>query len=111
MKIEKIGDRLYKIESHSKGKFWTVDLSKNTCNCPHFMYRLKKSGEDCKHLASVKQMIIQSKAQGYDEIIAYVEENVFVDSVSLLERFGEEKVNALIQMGDLIEEHGKIRLL
>jgi len=38
---------IIKIESDSeKGKFYTVDTIKLTCDCPHFIHR----GKICKHI-------------------------------------------------------------
>jgi len=99
----------YAVSSDS-GKTYEVDLAKNTCTCPHFIHRLRRLGGECKHITAVKESVAGS-AEGFDEIRAYVEDNVFVDSIDLIEKFGEETVEQLISMGELIEESGKIRLL
>jgi hypothetical protein len=101
----------YKVESHEKGTFYIVDLKANICSCPHFLYRLKRQGADCKHLQAVKARLTKGTATDFDAIISYVKDSVFVDSMELIEKFGEEAVNTLIEHGELIEEHGKIRLM
>lgn len=52
-------------------------------------------------------------AKGYNEedIIQYVKEKGEVDSIELLEKFGEERINMLINEGFLIEEHGRIKVV
>lgn len=44
-------------------------------------------------------------------IVDYVREKGTVDAVELIERFGEAKVNTLIERGELVEAAGKIRVL
>ncbi len=104
-------DGHYSVESSTPGRFYEVDLKKNTCTCPHFIHRLRRTGGDCKHIKAVKALVSSGDASDFDEIISFVKENVFIDSVELIERFGEDKINELVGNGELIEEHGKIRLL
>jgi len=108
--IEKTGET-YEVESSKKSKFYTVDLKKKTCTCPQFIYRMRRQGGECKHIIAVKEFVTKSSSDDFDEIIDFVKENVFVESVELIDKFGEDKVNELISHGELIEEHGKIRLL
>jgi hypothetical protein len=111
MKIYPKSEGTYEVESKSSGKFWKVDLSKNLCNCPHFLFRLRKFGGECKHIKAVKELVTKGNADKFDEIKSYVTEHVFVDSIEIIEKFGEDIVNEMIAHGELIEEHGKIRLL
>jgi len=110
MRIIKDGS-VYKVESNTKGNFWRVDLSKNTCTCPHFKFRLRKTKADCKHIAATKEYVSQSTAPIYDQVVSYVKANVFVDSVELIEQYEEDIINGMIEKGYLIEENGQIRLL
>lgn len=110
MEIECKGER-YLVQSSSGSKKWEVDLKKNSCTCPHFLFRLRKTGGDCKHLQAVKAHVTGSGADKFDDIIGYVKDNVFVDSVELIEMFGEENVRRLIDMGELLESKGNISLL
>ena len=91
--------------------FYSIDLFKNTCTCPHFMHRMKKLGGDCKHLKAVKETVTDAPSEDFDEIISFIKGNVFVDSIELIEKYGEKKINELIKNGELIEEHGKVRIL
>jgi predicted nucleic acid-binding Zn finger protein len=42
--IVKSGDNEYKISADS------IDLKNVSCSCPHWVYRLSKSGTHCKHI-------------------------------------------------------------
>ncbi len=104
-------DGHYSVGSSTPGKSYEVDLKKNTCTCPHFIHRLRRTGGDCKHIKAVKGLVSSGDASDFDEIISFVKDNVFVDSIELIEKFSEKKISDLIQNGELIEEHGKIRFL
>lgn len=110
MGIQKDNDR-YLVEGSKPGTFYSVNLYNNTCTCPHFKHRVKRTGGDCKHLTTVKEQVSKSTSKEYDEIVAIVKENVFVDSIELIVKFGEDRINELIKNGELIEENGKVRLL
>ena len=109
MGIIKDGD-VYEVESSTKDKSYIVDLRKKTCTCPQFIYRLKKAGGECKHIAAVKEFATGGGSD-FDEIIDFVRENVFVESIELFEKFNKEAVDTMISHGELIEESGKVRLL
>jgi predicted nucleic acid-binding Zn finger protein len=114
MKIKKERESVYKVESESKkGKFYTVQLDQPFCDCPQFMFRGIKKHAPCKHIKAVQEFAGKNKEEDTDfkEIINYVKQHLEVDSVELIEKFGEEKVNGLIERGELIEEKGKIRIL
>jgi len=108
MNIEKQGE-VFRVESSRKGSFYDVDLKKSTCTCPQFRFRLRGKGE-CKHIKACKELSA-GNCEGFDEMVAYVREHVFVESVELIEKFGEECVDSMIAQGELIEEQGKVRLL
>ncbi|MFH1133741.1 MAG: hypothetical protein V1735_04570 [Nanoarchaeota archaeon] len=102
----------FKVESEStKGKFYSVTLEPLHCDCPHFMTRLQKTGEDCKHLKAARAFIRQRRAGRQDGILAFVQQRGEMDAVDLIEQFDEAAVNDLIRSGDLIEKDGKIRRL
>lgn len=119
MKIKKISDTRFKVESASKkGKFYNIDIEQPFCNCPDFMFReIKKHGK-CKHIKAVEEYLDKkgikkdkkTKAKD-DKVLAYVKKQKEVDSLKLIEKFSEPIVNELIQKGDLIEEKGKIKVL
>jgi hypothetical protein len=110
MNIKRDNER-YLVEGTKPGTFYSVDLYNNTCTCPHYVHRMKRIKGDCKHLKAVKESVSSSTPDEYDEIVKLIKENVFVDSIELIDKFGEERINELIKNGELIEEHGKIRLL
>src|SRR3989338_10370056 len=55
--IKKKDNSIYEVESHTKGEFYTVDIDAKTCSCPHYQFRLKRFGGECKHLAAVRDFI------------------------------------------------------
>lgn len=105
MEIIKLKDK-YKVESSQKGKFYEVVPEKPFCSCPGFTFR-----KDCKHIHAVKDLIAKKSKKSYDEILKEVAKKGETESVKLIEKYGEEAVDDLIHMGELIEEKGKIKLL
>ena len=57
MKIKKIDENNYEVESSTPGKFYKVDISKPFCGCAHFRFRMMKVGGLCKHLEAVKEKL------------------------------------------------------
>ena len=119
MNIKKTKDG-YKVESDStKGKFYTVDPDKPWCDCADYRFREMKRKGICKHIKAVREYIEQTQQkdlkkvqEAADDIVAFLDkEGGEVDSMELIEEFGEEKVDSLIKLGEIIEQHGKIRLL
>lgn len=123
MKIKPMKDSSYNVESeHKKGIFYKVYPSQPFCDCPQFMYRELKLQGECKHIKAVRDYINKKKIKVKEKIgkigngntaaiISYVRDKKEVDSVGLIEKFGEDKVNELLKKADLIEFKGKIRLL
>ena len=48
---------VYEVESHIKGEFYTVNIDSKTCTCPHYQFRMKKFGGECKHIIAVRDFI------------------------------------------------------
>lgn len=112
MRILKQKDGTFKVESSSeKGKFYVVDLEKQTCTCPHFRLRMQRIHGLCKHIQVVKDKFEKRDVKSYGKIIGYVQKNKEVDSLELIKKFGEEAIDDLLSRGELIEEEGKIRIL
>jgi hypothetical protein len=103
-------ENTYKVESSKKGKFYVVDLSKGTCTCPHFQVRLRKIHGMCKHMQAVKDKTEKRDDITYDAIIDYVKGKE-IDSLELINKFGEDAVDDLLSRGELIEKNGMIRVL
>jgi predicted nucleic acid-binding Zn finger protein len=103
---------------NSSGKEYTVDLAKEICTCPHFMYRLRGTGQKCKHILAVQDHLTLRRRDmdklnedRYELILSFVRREGPVDAIKLIERWGEEEVNFLLFRGDLIEERGMIRVV
>ena len=108
MVIKKTKEKgVYQIESKSsKGKFYDVNILNRTCTCPGFRFR-----RSCRHIQEVINQAYNQKSDVFDEIISYVKSHLEVDAITLIEKFGEDNVNELINRGEIIEERGKIKLL
>lgn len=110
-------DGKFKIESSSrKGKFYSIDPSKPSCTCPQFVYRQSKRHGTCKHIDAVLEYmnangITKHSQETDEEIVSYVKERETVESLELIEKFSEDKVDALLKHGLLIEKNGVIRVL
>ena len=105
MRIKKSasGREVYMVKSSKPGKYW-----KRTCNCPHFVFRLRKTGEVCKHIHAVEKMLHNESKDDFEKAIMFVKKKGKIDSVQLIEKFGEGLVNELIDRGELLEKNGKI---
>lgn len=116
MNIRKDGDD-YKVESSSrKGKWYKVDPKKPWCDCADYLFREMKKGGVCKHIKAVREYVERTQQETIQEagadVLEYIEEKGGeVDSVELVERFGDDKVEALIQAGEIIEKGGKCKRL
>src|SRR3989338_4011669 len=55
--INKKDASIYEVESHTKGNFYTVDIDAKTCTCPHYQFRMKRFGGECKHIVAVRDFI------------------------------------------------------
>lgn len=119
MNIRKKKDS-YEVESASrKGKWYKVDVDKPWCDCADFRFREMKRKGVCKHIRAVRDYIkktqqktLAKEQKKADAVIAFIEEKGGeVDSILLIDKFGSEKVDRLIQLGELIEEQGKIKIL
>lgn len=98
----------------SNGKSeYKVDLNKNTCECPHFMYRCGFSGKDCKHLVAVKKehSIKKENSLDCDKCRQYIEEHKESDCIDLENMFGEDITLALVKEGFIYEERGMFKIL
>ncbi|MBN2111951.1 SWIM zinc finger family protein [Candidatus Woesearchaeota archaeon] len=120
MKIKKLNENRFKVESSKKGEFYTVDLNAPSCTCAHFSFRLKGTGEKCKHIAAVeekygrtgkKEKPSQKSLLSYSRIIDEVKRKKEAETVVLMEKYGTDEVQRLIETGELIEKKGKVKVL
>jgi predicted nucleic acid-binding Zn finger protein len=108
----------FQVESHENGRFYTVNLADESCTCPHYAFRLKRSGQKCKHIVAVEEFVnlrrgkkAEQQKSRYEEILEFVRKQGSFDTVKLIEMFGEDEVNFLLFRGDLLDENGKTRLM
>jgi hypothetical protein len=115
MKIRKNGAK-YLVKSSSSSRVYDVnpDQEHPFCTCPQFIFRGVKTGEACKHIIAVREYDksgIKKDKTDTHKIVGFVKEKGKVESVKLIEKFGEEAVNSLIKEGVLVEKRGMISLL
>ena len=79
---------------------------------PSVLYKtdVKKRKQDLKkkRQATAKKDKLESK---YQTIIDYVRVRGSVDSITLIEKFGEDIVDDMLRLGELLEENGQIKIL
>ncbi|MBN2457904.1 SWIM zinc finger family protein [Candidatus Woesearchaeota archaeon] len=111
MRIRKssAGNEIYLVESSTRGKYWKVNIEKKTCNCPHYVFRLRQKGQLCKHILAVSDMLMNDSRDEFEKAVDYVKASGETDSVELIEMFSEGIIDELIERGELIENRGKIR--
>jgi hypothetical protein len=110
----------YKVESSSrKGQWYEVDPDKPWCDCPAYKFRYMKAKQVCKHIKAVREYIektqqktLAAEQEKTDDVLSFIENSGGeADSLELIDRFGEKKVDRLIQLGEIIEKQGKIKIL
>tara|TARA_Y100000310_G_scaffold1908_2_gene2402 strand:- start:648 stop:983 length:336 start_codon:yes stop_codon:yes gene_type:complete len=101
----------FRVESHTPGTYYEVNLEKKTCSCPHWRFRLASQGGECKHIKAVREWVSTRVAKKGKGILEFIKENKEVDTLQVIEKYGESIVNDLIANGELIENQGKIKLL
>ncbi len=108
MKIKRSGN-LFRVESSEGGRYYSVDLKKNICDCPAFSFRKK----ECKHLQAVRNFLAEESEDqdAQRRILALVRAKGEINDIELIQEFGEEKINEMIRLGELLERNGKIRIL
>jgi|SRR3990170_3275216 len=61
------GDKTYKVSLTLEGTY--------KCSCPHWIFRLQKTGDDCKHIMDVKEGLYDNLPTVYfDLVLAQVRE-------------------------------------
>ena len=118
MNIKKT-DKGYEVESSSKkGSFYKVDCEKPWCDCPAFKFREMKKGGVCKHITAVRTYrekneapILAAQEKIDKAVLEFVRDKQEVESIDLIDEFGEAAVERLISTGELIEKKGIITLL
>ena len=122
MKIKKLKDSKFKAESSTKGKFYTVDMSAPSCTCAHFMFRLRSTGGKCKHIIAVEKEYKSGKKKktkksqqksllAYSKILNELKKKGEIETVELMEKYGDDEVQELIDNGEVIEKGGKLRVM
>ena len=102
---------IYLVESSKKDKLYEVDPNKPFCNCPAYLFRARKTGGICKHILAVKESLQTKNKDIFETVLKHVKDHQPIDSIELIEQFGDEVVDELITQGELREQEGVIELL
>ena len=89
-------------KSSSSNSVYEIDLKNLTCTCPHFMYRLAKSGGICKHI----KLELEKYESQLENAKQYITENDNIDAVDFVEIFSEELLTLLKNNGTIFERNG-----
>lgn len=81
--------------SKEDGTEYKVDIEKNTCTCPAFLYN-----SYCKHLQLAKQ-IMQKKQPLTDEELEFLENNLEFDFDTGKVVLGEKRIAELVYLGEI----------
>ena len=113
MKVKKSGQggEIYLVSSSKPGKYYKVNYEKRSCNCPHWVFRLRQKGESCKHILEVEKILHNETKDDFDKALQKVKDSGEIDSIELIEEFGEGIVNELIERGEISEKKGKLQPL
>jgi uncharacterized Zn finger protein len=119
MNIKKTNEGYEAESSSSKGKWYKVDPSKPWCDCPGYKFRAMKTKGVCKHIEAVREFIakneqktVKKEQKKNDDMMSFIDkQGGEADSLEIIGKFGEEKVDSMIKRGELIERSGKITIL
>lgn len=79
---------------------------------PTVLYKAEKEKRKKAVIRKGKAEVIKEETdKTYAEAVSYVKVRGTVDAVDLIEKYGEDVFDAMIRLGYLLEENGKIRLL
>ena len=107
--IKKLNDNEYEIESDvTEGIFYRVNIKNKTCTCPSFMYLCRREGIICKHIEKILNMVDSYTGNIVKTVKQHPEG---IEAVHLVEIFGNGVIDRMLFRGELIEQHGKIKVL
>ena len=113
--VRKASEDIFEIQSHSNKDTWyTVNVKTASCSCPHWKFRLARMGGQCKHykdLMTYFEDVKDNRQDKFDEVMNLIRENPFTDSFEVIEKYGDEMIDEMIQLGMLLESRGKLRVL
>lgn len=102
-----------KVKSDSSDKFYEV--TKHSCTCPHWVYRLARAGGKCKHIIKAYYPEVVNKhldAQEKERIMSirtFFKNGVSIDDAYT--KYNDTVIQNLIQQGEICKHQGKFVLL
>ena len=106
--------KYYLVPSSGGGKMYKVDPDVPSCTCAHYLFRLRSSGGECKHIKAVKEEIAAGKPELKDDVRQKVMDDIrsgMDDTVELIEKYGEDVLGQMESDGDIFEAKGRMKVL
>ena len=106
--------KLYLVPSSSGAKEYKVDPDAPSCTCAHYLFRLRSSGGECKHIKAVKEEIAVSRPEVEDGVRQRVMDDIrsgMDDAMELIEKYGEDVLGQMESDGDIFEAKGRMKVL
>ena len=111
MKTKKISNTIYQVESESIRDYWyRIDIQEMNCNCSDFKWKGRRfPGYKCKH---IQQVLNVTNSLDGTNIIKYMEgKGGVVDTIELMEKFGDKALDLTVIRGEILEQGGYCMLL
>jgi len=91
----------------SSDKKQIYDVTSTSCTCADFMYRQSRVGGKCKHMIKYFPEEVDTTTNNIDEL-----RKMFPMDIDIAyNKLGEEKLNQLIEIGEIIKQKNKFVLL
>ena len=109
MKIEKLKDGTYEVESRSSSGKWIVSANLKSCNCPKFKYILKGQGQ-CHHITAVMDFLKVIKTPVSKDFTEYTP-HTYVAPLNVYDfvaKYGDDQLDNLLQLNEVVMMSGMI---
>ena len=114
MEFKRDGNLYIVTSTSDKSKSYKVDIDAPSCTCAHFLFRLRKSGGECKHIKSVKEELKKERVEVVDDVCQGVIADIKAgndDVVELIEKYGKDVISQMKSDGDVFEKQGRLNVL
>lgn len=99
MPIKKVATDKFIVQSDTTTTQYVVDITAGACSCPHYQFRLLKTGGQCKHYKQVMDYLDQKVGEDvFSEVIKHIKK-VGEDWNTIEEKFGEDIIKKMLQQG------------
>lgn len=100
--VTKTAEDIFEVKSHTSTTKYEINIKSGSCTCPHYRFRLAKSGGHCKHYIDVTlylKQITENNADLFADVKKYVtEHNNRCDINLLAEKFGDDTIDEMVRL-------------